>query len=407
MTCRHCDSELKILILDLGHAPPSNAFLTRDDLDAPEVFFPLKIYVCTNCWLVQTLDYANPGDLFTNQYVYFSSTSSSWLDHSENYAEEICRRLELDKSSLVVEIASNDGYLLQFFDRLGIPNFGIEPTESTAKKADSIGVKTLRSFFSYEFSLSLVEQKSSADLIICNNVFAHVPDINDFSRGLFELLKNQGVVTLEFPHLLELLSKNQFDTVYHEHFSYLSLTAVRNIFRAYGLRIFDVEKLSTHGGSLRVFACRENASHLLTPAVAQILKFEEEAGLTELSGYSQLQDRATRIKHSFLEYLLTAKKMNKRVVAYGAAAKGNTLLNFSGISADLLPAIFDAAEAKQNMYTPGGHIPVLPPESMIGFQPDEVVILPWNIAEEVMEYVTQILGYRPKFVILMPDFHIV
>jgi hypothetical protein len=407
MICRHCNSELKDLILNLGHAPPSNAFLTQDNLDDPEIFFPLRIYVCTKCWLVQTLDYANPGDLFTNQYVYFSSTSSSWLEHSKNYAEEICRRLELDKSSLVVEIASNDGYLLQFFNRLGIPNFGIEPTESTAKKADSLGVKTLRSFFSYEYSRSLVNQGMCADLIVCNNVFAHVPDINDFSKGLFELLKHQGVVTLEFPHLMELLSNNQFDTVYHEHFSYLSLTAVRNILRAYGLRIFDVEKLSTHGGSLRVFACRENAAHLLTPAVAQILKFEEEAGLTELSGYSQLQDHAIRTKHLFLEYLLTAKKINKRVVAYGAAAKGNTLLNFSGISADLLPAIFDAAEAKQNMFTPGGHIPVLPPESMIRFQPDEVVIFPWNISEEVMEYVIRILGYRPKFVILMPDFHIV
>ena len=407
MNCRHCDSELKDLVLDLGHAPPSNAFLTRDDLDSPEIFLPLRIYVCTKCWLVQTLDYANPDDLFTNQYVYFSSTSSSWLEHSRNYVAEICRRLELNRSSLVVEIASNDGYLLQFFNQLGIPNFGIEPTESTAKKAESIGVNTLRSFFTNELALSLVEDKKCADLVICNNVFAHVPDINDFSRGLFEVLKNQGVVTLEFPHLMELLDKNQFDTVYHEHFSYLSLTAVRNILKANGLRIFDVEKLSTHGGSLRVFACRENAAHLLTPAVAQVLKFEVEAGLTDLSGYSKLQDHAIRTKHMFLEYLLTARKMNQKVVAYGAAAKGNTLLNFAGINVDLLPAIFDAAEAKQKMFTPGGHIPVLSPESMLGFQPDEVVILPWNISDEVIKSVIQILGYRPRFVILIPDFHIV
>ena len=402
MKCRHCATPLVHTFLDLGFAPPSNAYLAADDLKRPEKHFPLRVLVCHECWLVQTEDYADADELFSADYAYFSSTSSSWLEHSKRYAVQMTRQLELGAGSFVIEVASNDGYLLKNFVAAGVPCLGIEPTASTAAAAESIGIPVLREFFGEALGRRLAGEGRSADLIAGNNVYAHVPDINDFTRGLKAALKPRGVITLEFPHLLQLIEQCQFDTVYHEHFSYLSLGAVSRIFRAAGLRVFDVEELPTHGGSLRVFGCHDEDPRGSASTVADMLRRERDHGLEELSTYRGFQARADRVKDDLVSYLVEQKRAGRKVAAYGAAAKGNTLLNYAGIRPDLLPYVCDAAVAKQGKFMPASHIPILPPAALLEGQPDDVLILPWNIAREVRQQLVEAGLQGVRFVTAVP-----
>ncbi len=403
MKCRHCGHVLQHQFLDLGFAPPSNAYLKADDLHAPELWFPLKLYVCDQCWLVQTEDYARSDELFTADYAYFSSTSSGWLRHAKDYCDMITERLQLGRDSQVIEIASNDGYLLRNFVEAGIPCLGIEPTASTADAAEALGVPVLREFFGRRLAERLVDQSTQADLILGNNVYAHVPDINDFTQGLKTALRPGGTITLEFPHLLNLIRLNQFDTVYHEHYSYLSLCTVSRIFEHAGLKVYDVEQLPTHGGSLRIYGCHADAGFAVSAAVDAVLAAEADAGMQALPVYQQFQQHANRVKNDFLAFLIEQKRAGKTVAAYGAAAKGNTLLNYAGVKADLLSFVCDAAPAKQNKYMPGSHIPILSPDAIAERKPDFVVILPWNIADEVMTKNAFIRNWGGQFVTAVPD----
>jgi SAM-dependent methyltransferase len=403
MKCRHCDAVLHHTFLDLGFAPPSNAYLNLEDLSRPEKTFPLRVKVCDRCWLVQTEDYAQADELFRADYAYYSSTSSSWLAHAQRYCQHITGLLGLHEGSHVVEVASNDGYLLRNFVSAGIPCLGIEPTAGTAQVARNLGIPILGEFFGESLGRELAVQGRSADLIIGNNVYAHVPDINDFTRGLAALLKPEGVVTLEFPHLMRMLEQAQFDTVYHEHFSYLSLTTVSRIFSLAGLRVWDVEELPTHGGSLRVYGCLSGSVRERHPRVARMLSQETEAGLTLLETYSAFQARADRIKDALLLFLLEQKRAGRRVAAYGAAAKGNTLLNYAGVKPDLLPRVCDAASAKQGKYLPGSHIPILPPDSLRLDQPEFVLVLPWNLAQEVRQQLAYLSAQSVRFVTVIPE----
>lgn len=403
MNCRHCGNHLEHVFLDLGFAPPSNAYLTDSDLRAPEAWFPLKLYVCEDCWLVQTEDYARADELFRHDYAYFSSTSSTWLEHARRYVETVCQRLALDGNSFVIEVASNDGYLLKNFVAAGIPCLGIEPTASTAAAAEALGIPVLREFFGEKMGHELTGQGKQADLILGNNVYAHVPDINDFTAGLTAVLKPGGTITLEFPHLLNLIRQTQFDTVYHEHFSYLSLSTVQRIFEKAGLRVWDVEQLPTHGGSLRVFGCHADDRRSATGAVAQVVTAEAQAGLRNLSTYRDFQSRAEKIKHDLLAFLVEQKRAGKTVGAYGAAAKGNTLLNFAGVRPDLLPWVCDAAPSKQGKYMPGSHIPILHPNILREYKPDFILILPWNIGDEVRQQNAYVHEWGGKFVLAVPS----
>jgi SAM-dependent methyltransferase len=406
MKCRHCRAELRHDFIDLGFAPPSNAYLTAADLARPETYFPLRVKVCDRCWLVQTEDHARADTLFDNSYAYFSSTSRTWLDHARRYSAQAIAKLGLGPRSQVTEIASNDGYLLRNFVAAGIPCLGIEPTASTADAAEALGIPVLRQFFGEALGRQLAAQGRAADLVIGNNVYAHVPDINDFTRGLAALVKPEGVITLEFPHLLRLIEGSQFDTIYHEHFSYLSLGVVARIFAANDLRIWDVEELPTHGGSLRVYGCRIAASREKAPSVTALLAREDEAGLTDLRIYAGFQSRAERIKDDLLSFLIAQKRTGRRVAAYGAAAKGNTLLNFAGVKPDLIAYVCDAAVAKQGKYLPGSHIPIHPPAKMREDRPDCVLILPWNIADEVVAQVTDLTGGGMTFATAVPELRI-
>ncbi|MFW8566991.1 methyltransferase domain-containing protein [Orrella sp. 11846] len=402
MKCRHCASSLEHIFLDLGFAPPSNAYLTQAGLSRPETYFPLRVRVCDNCWLVQTEDYARADELFNADYAYFSSASKGWLTHAANYAQQMIEQLSLDKNSLVVEIASNDGYLLRNFVEKGIPCLGIEPTDSTAQVAMSLGIEVLKEFFGQGLAEELRDTGRQADLIAGNNVYAHVPDINDFTRGLKTALKPSGTITLEFPHLLQLIEQVQFDTIYHEHFSYLSLYTVQRIFASAGLRVFDVQTLTTHGGSLRVFGCHVDDSRDTQKSVAMMLTKEKNAGLQDLDVYLGFQARANALKDELLKFLLEQKKAGHKVVAYGAAAKGNTLLNYAGIKPDLLEFVVDVAPAKQGKYMPGSHIPIQGPETLAKSQPDYVLILPWNIANEVIMQNENLYRSGVRFVTAVP-----
>ena len=407
MKCRHCKTELELEFLDLGNAPPSNAYLNKEDLRKPEITYPLRILTCTNCWLVQTEDYNDADELLNDDNAYFSSTSKSWLKHASDYCTMITNRLGLSNNSFVVEIASNDGYLLKNFVSSGIPCLGIEPTKSTAAAASAIGVPVRQEFFGKNMGLSMANAGEQADLVLGNNVFAHVPDINDFTEGVAALLKPNGVVTFEFPHLLQLIQQNQFDTIYHEHFSYLSLCSVSSIFKAAGLRVFDVEELKTHGGSLRIYGCRGDASHKETSLVQNILTNELQAGMQDEKTYSAFQKKADKVKDGLISFLLEAKAEGKTVAGYGAAAKGNTLMNYAGIRPDLIPFICDAAESKIGQYMPASHIPILPPSVLDENTPDYLVILPWNIAEEVMKQNAHLVEKGTKFVIAVPELKII
>lgn len=403
MNCRHCQSYLKNTFLDLGFAPPSNAYLSKEDLNLPEVYFPLKIKVCDQCWLVQTENYVQTDKLFSHDYAYFSSTSSSWLNHARQYVGKMIAELSLNAQSLVIEVASNDGYLLKNFLDTGIPCLGIEPTDSTAAVAEQLGIPVMREFFSETLGKKLAKKGQQADLIVGNNVYAHVPDINNFTRGLKAALKPGGTITLEFPHLMRLIEQVQFDTVYHEHFSYLSLQTVNQIFSAAGLRIFNVEELSTHGGSLRVYGCHQNDLRLTKTAVSSLLQDEIHHGLQNLNTYLKFQLRADKIKNELLIFLIEQKKLNKKVVAFGAAAKGNTLLNYAGVKSDLVEFVCDSAKAKQGKFMPGSHIPIIDPQLLYDNQPKFVLILPWNIADEIILQNSWMQKSGTKFVTAIPN----
>jgi SAM-dependent methyltransferase len=406
MKCRHCTTPLEHRFLDLGFAPPSNAYLSSGDLSKPERYFPLRLLVCDRCWLVQTEDFARAEDMFDADYAYFSSTSSSWLAHAARYADDITRRLGLTKQSMVIEVASNDGYLLKNFVTAGIPCLGIEPTAGTAAAAEALGVPVLREFFGEALGRRLAAAGRQADLIAGNNVFAHVPDINDFSRGLRAALKPGGIVTLEFPHVMQLIEHVQFDTVYHEHFSYLSLYSVTRIFETAGLRVIDVEELPTHGGSLRVYGCHADDERAEMPVVASLLAEEARRGLRELVVYQAFQARADHVKDDLLAFLIDAKRRGKSVAAYGAAAKGNTLLNYAGVKPDLLPFVCDAAPSKQGRFMPGSHVPILPPSALEGSRPDYLLVLPWNIAAEVKAINASLTAKGTRFVTAVPTLNV-
>ena len=378
--CRHCGSPLDHEVIDLGHQPPSNAYLTAEHLLGPEITYPLKVFVCTHCWLVQLPTHAAAEELFTADYAYFSSTSSSWCAHAERFVLAATERLKLGPQSLVVELASNDGYLLQYVQQRGIPCLGIEPTHATAEAARAKGITTIERFF----GVVLAAELEPADLVVANNVLAHVPDINDFVAGIARLLKPEGRASIEFPHLLRLLEGNQFDTIYHEHYSYLSLRVVQRIAAAAGLSVVDVEELSTHGGSLRVWLAHQGAAEA-TSTVDALLMAEAAAGLETLAAYAGFQQRAEAAKHGLLEFLLSAKRQGRRVLGYGAAAKGNTLLNYAGIRADLLPAVADRAPSKQGKLLPGSHIPVISPEQLATEAADTLLVLPWNLIDELRQ----------------------
>jgi SAM-dependent methyltransferase len=400
--CRHCQAVLRDTFVDLGFAPPANAYLGAADLLRAEQYFPLKVMVCSSCWLVQTLDYQTPEQLFTHDYAYFSSTSTEWLTHAAAYAAQVRERLQLSGTSLVIEIGANDGYLLRNFVAAGIPCLGIEPTASTAAVAESRGIPVLREFFGEPLAESLAASGRQADLIVGNNVYAHVPDINDFTRGIRRLLQPDGCVTLEFPHLLRLIESTQFDTIYHEHYSYLSLSVVDRIFRDNGLRVSDVEELPTHGGSLRVYGCHAAAAVAATPAVAALLAAEQRFGLQAMATYQRFQPRVDQIKNDLLEFLLQQKQRGRMVAAYGAAAKGVTLLNYAGVRPDLLPFVCDAATAKQGKFLPGSHIPIHPPALLDERRPDCLLILPRNIAAEIRTQLAHLARLGTEFVIAVP-----
>jgi len=403
LNCRHCATPLSHTFLDLGFAPPSNAYLTSAELVKPEKYFPLKVKVCDHCWLVQTEDYTQANELFSPDYAYFSSTSSGWLTHAEHYAEQVSSELNLNSESLVIEVASNDGYLLKNFVAMGIPCLGIEPTDSTAMVAEAKGIPVLREFFGELLGKQLAYEERQADLIVGNNVYAHVPDINDFTRGLKAVLKPSGTITIEFPHLMRLLEHCQFDTIYHEHYSYLSLSAVSRIFQSAGLRVWKVEELNTHGGSLRIFGCHDEEERENHKSVAAILQLELNRGLQQLETYLDFQFRANKIKNDLLEFLIKQKRAGKKVAAYGAAAKGNTLLNYAGVKPDLLPFVCDAAPAKQGKFMPGSHIPIFSPDQLFIEKPDYVLILPWNICEEVRRQNAVLEQDGVRFVTVVPE----
>jgi SAM-dependent methyltransferase len=391
--------------VDLGFAPPSNAYLAAEDLNKPEKYYPLKLKVCDQCWLVQTEDYAEANELFSADYAYFSSTSIGWLAHAKRYAAQMTQQLGLNAGSFVIEVASNDGYLLKNFVEAGIPCLGIEPTASTAEAAENLDIPVLRQFFGEALGRRLAEEGKQADLIAGNNVYAHVPDINDFTKGLKAALKPGGTITLEFPHLMRLIRDAQFDTIYHEHFSYLSLFTASQIFAAAGLRVWHVEELPTHGGSLRIFGCHTDDARETAETVRRILQEEAHRGMQTLAPYVEFQPRADRIKNDLLEFLIQQKKADKTIAAYGAAAKGNTLLNYAGVKPDLLPFVCDAAAAKQSKFMPGSHIPILSPQAIVDEKPNYILILPWNIADEVK---TQLSPSIPgvQFVTAIPDLQV-
>ena len=406
MLCRHCHKPLQHVVLDLGAAPPSNAYLKPEDLKRPEMYFPLKLYVCDHCWLVQTHDFACADELFTEDYAYFSSVSQSWLQHAAEYCLMIRKRLDLNTSSFVVEIGSNDGYLLKNFVAGEIPCLGIEPTDSTADAAEQSGIPVLRRFFGKTLAEQLALEGRQADLIIGNNVYAHVPDINDFTSGLKAALKPGGIITLEFPHLMRLIEQTQFDTVYHEHFSYLSLYTVSRIFASAGLRIFDVEELSSHGGSLRIYGCHANDKRPQSVRVPGILEVEKRRGLQNIRAYQTFQQKVDQTKNDLLAFLIEQKRKGTRVAAYGAAAKGNTLLNYAGVRPDLISFVCDAAISKQGKFLPGSRIPILPPAAMKETKPEFVLVLPWNIIEEIVQEHSYGFAWNAKFVTAVPTIEI-
>jgi SAM-dependent methyltransferase len=404
VNCRHCRAAVTLPFIDLATAPPSNAYVTAQRLHGPETWYPLCVFVCTQCWLVQTEDYAHRSELFANDYAYFSSVSRSWLEHAQGYVDDMVRRFELVPASQVIEVAANDGYLLQYVRERGIACLGIEPTASTAAVARGKGIEVVEEFFGVALAQRLAAAGRAADLTVANNVLAHVPDINDFVAGFTQLLKPHGVASFEFPHLVRLVEYCQFDTIYHEHFSYLSLTAVSAIFARNGLAVFDVSELPTHGGSLRVLAQRRDTGvRAPTAALANLLAHEAELGVATADYYAGFQARADRIKDDLMRFLIDCKRSGKRVAAYGAAAKGNTLLNYAGVRANLLPWVVDRNPAKQGKFLPGCRIPIVAEEHLRHEQPDFILLLPWNLREEIVAQLSYARAWDAKFVCAVPQ----
>lgn len=403
MNCRHCNTKLESLFCNLQTCPPSNAMVKSDEISKPEIYLPLKVFVCNKCWLVQANEIKKAEDIFNNDYAYFSSFSSTWLEHSKNYVNYMIERFEFDQNSKVIEIASNDGYLLQYFKKKNISVLGIEPTLNTAKTAIDKGIETITEFFSYKLANKILKKK--ADLILGNNVLAHVPDINDFIKGVKVALKPNGINTFEFPYLCKLIEQNQFDTIYHEHFSYFTLSTVKTIFEFHGLEIFDVQKLTTHGGSLRIFSKHtEDYTREIDKNVNDILEYEMSIGVNSLNYYKGFQSKIDKIRDSFLSFLIQAKNENKKVVGYGAAAKGNTLLNYCGIKASsFIDYVVDASPHKQGKYLPGSRIPVYHPDRIKETSPDYVVIFPWNLKDEIMKQLKLTISGNTKYVIVIPE----
>jgi SAM-dependent methyltransferase len=401
-SCRFCGAPLDHTFVDLGLSPLCESYVAAADLNAGETFYPLHAYVCGQCFLVQLEQYVSAEEIFRD-YAYFSSYSDSWLAHSHAYVEMITRRLRLHQQSLVVELASNDGYLLQYFAEYGVPVLGIEPAENVAKVATEQGIDTLAEFFTLELANQLVRDGVRADLVIGNNVLAQVPDLNDFVAGVKQLLQPDGVVTMEFPHLARLVEENQFDTIYHEHFSYFSFSTACRIFAAHGLSIFDVDEVPTHGGSLRIYAGHDEAAPVVSDAAQQLLESERRDGLDDLGYYRSFAERVEQIRYSLLEFLIEQKKAGKRVVGYGAPGKGNTLLNYCGIRSDLLEFTVDRSPHKQGMFLPGTRIPIYAPEKIDEARPDFIVILPWNIKDEIVSQLEGVAEWGAKFVTAIPE----
>lgn len=400
--CRFCGTALHHSFVDLGMSPLCESFLPADKLNSMEPFYPLSVWVCDSCFLVQLQEYVSPQEIF-NDYAYFSSYSDSWLAHAKAYVDMATRRFGLGASSHVVEIASNDGYLLQYFVERGIPVTGIEPAANVAEAAIEKGVNTIVRFFGRETAADLAEEGKKADLIVGNNVLAHVPDINDFVGGMPTLLKPSGVITMEFPHLMRLVEGNQFDTIYHEHFSYLSIGTVRRIFQTHGLRLFDVEELPSHGGSLRIFACHAGAAHVDTGAVEKLVAVEQEKGYGDIAFYGGFGRRVIETKHRLLELLIEAKRAGKSIAGYGAPGKGNTLLNYCGIRTDFLDYVVDRNPFKHGRYCPGTHIPIFPVEHVRETKPDYLLILPWNLKKEITNQMAYIREWGGKFMVPIPE----
>lgn len=401
--CRHCGSPLKHSFCDLGMSPLANSYLTEAELDVPEIFFPLHAHVCSDCLLVQVSEFESPDAIFKD-YAYFSSYSQSWLDHSRKYAQEVIRRFRLDNSTQVIEIASNDGYLLQNFIGAGIPALGIEPAENVAAVARQQGIPTETAFFGAKLARELVDSGRRAKLLIGNNVLAHVPDLNDFVAGMSLVLAPGGVITMEFPHVLQLVAQNQFDTIYHEHFSYFSLLTVSRIFSAYHLRIFDVEQIDTHGGSLRIYACHTGfAGHQRTQRVLDVEEAERAAHLDTIEGYLDFPESVRRVKRNLLRFLIEETDLGYSTAAYGAPAKGNTLLNFCGVRDDLVDYTVDRSPHKQGRYLPGTHLAIYPPSHIRETRPDYVLILPWNLKDEIMREMSYIREWGARFVVPIPE----
>jgi hypothetical protein len=404
MKCRFCKHELSIEFIDLVNSPASNSFLTKVQLNEPEVFYPLKVFVCDKCFLVQVDEYKKSDAIFDGEYAYFSSYSTSWLSHAKKYTEMMTSRFGFNEKSKVVEIASNDGYLLQYFKEKNIPVLGIEPTKNTAEVAMSKGIDTITEFFGTNFAHSLVNNGIKADLLLGNNVLAHVPDINDFVGGMKVLLNIDGVITMEFPHLMQLVENNQFDTIYHEHFSYLSFYTVKQIFESKGLEMFDVEEILTHGGSLRIYAKhKEDDTKIISENVEKLITKEIQKGIKDVSYYNGFQERAEKIKLDLYSFLIEQKRKNKKVVAYGAAAKGNTLFNYCGIKNDLIAFVVDANPHKQGKFLPASHIQVVNEDVLKAERPDYVIILPWNLTSEITEQLSYIKDWNAEFLVAIPN----
>lgn len=406
MKCRHCENHLEHTFCNLQTCPPSNAMLSGLELNQPETYYPLKVFVCNKCWLVQVDELEKAENIFNNEYTYFSSFSTSWLKHAKTYVDQITERFLLNEKSMVIEIASNDGYLLQYFKEKKIPVLGIDPTANTAKVAESKGIQTIVDFFSSKLATAKV--KSTADLILGNNVLAHVPDINDFVCGVKIALKDDGLATFEFPHLCTLVEQNQFDTIYHEHFSYLSLTTIKSVFEKQDLCIFDVEQLNTHGGSLRIYAKHINdETKLCTQKVEQLLNTEKALGVNSLGYYNGFQEKTDKIKNDFIQFLIEKKNAGKKVIGYGAAAKGNTLLNYCGIKGNnLINFVVDASPHKQNKFLPGSRIPVYNIDRIEEYKPDFIIIFPWNLKKEIVEQLNYVKNWGGQFVVAVPGLQI-
>ena len=400
--CRFCAAHLKQTFVDLGMSPLCESYPSADELNRGETYYPLHVYVCERCWLVQLEEYESPEHIF-REYAYFSSYSDSWLKHAENYCRNMTQRFSLGANSFVAEVASNDGYLLQYFDRLKVPVLGIEPAANVAKVAIEKGIPTLVDFFGTQLAAKLASEGRCADLVLGNNVLAQVPDLNDFVQGLRILLKPEGVLTLEFPHLLKLIELNEFDTIYHEHFSYFSLLSTVKILTAHGLRVFDVEELKSHGGSLRVYACRTEArTHALEASVSAVLYEEEHAGFSTVTGYERFALQVKQTKLDLVEFLLRAARERKSVAGYGAPGKSATLLHYCGIGKDLISYTVDRSPYKQGRFLPGTHIPIYHPDHIRETKPQYIVILPWNLQDEIVDNLKYIREWGGQFVVPIP-----